>query len=396
MLYIITTESFPNGMAATQRIKCYAKAVVANGEECTVLVVNRLEDRNSPLGNESVAGEMDGYKFRYVGGDTYCGKNRIQNLYFRIKDTLLLLLFILVKCSNNDSILFYSYSSILMNLLLFVAKMKKVKIYCEFCEHPRFQFVSYYKNGKDNSLKLFKKLKSFDGILVISSQLKHLFVENGIDESKLHLVNMAVDAERFSSLQKQKKDEYYYISYCGAADNNKDGVDKLLESFSIVSKKHPLCRLRIIGPIKNNKACNGNIELAKKLGIDDKVDFMGIVSYTKLPQVLKDSDLLVLARPNNLQAQYGFPTKLGEYLLTKNPVVVTDVGDISRFLTDGVNAYIAKDNSPEEFSKKILEAVADPFKSKKVGELGYEVAITEFSQTAISRALGFMHNLKVK
>ena len=49
--------------------------------------------------------------------------------------------------------------------------------------------------------------------------------------------------------------------------------------------------------------------------------------------------MLVLARPDNIQAKGGFPTKLGEYLATGNPVVVTKVGEIPNYLIDGVNAF---------------------------------------------------------
>ena len=30
-VYIVTTEPFPNGLAATGRIKCYAKALISEG-----------------------------------------------------------------------------------------------------------------------------------------------------------------------------------------------------------------------------------------------------------------------------------------------------------------------------------------------------------------------------
>lgn len=70
-----------------------------------------------------------------------------------------------------------------------------------------------------------------------------------------------------------------------------------------------------------------------------------------MPQMLKNAEALVLDRPNSLQAQYGFPTKLGEYLLTGNPVVVTKVGDIPLYLKDGVSALLSEDRNPKEFAE---------------------------------------------
>ena len=43
----------------------------------------------------------------------------------------------------------------------------------------------------------------------------------------------------------------------------------------------------------------------------------------------------------------GFPTKLGEYLASGKPVIVTNVGEISEYLTDRQNAYIIEPNNIE-------------------------------------------------
>ena len=70
MVYLVTTESFPNGMAASQRLRGYAKGLAQLGERCEVLCVNRLEDPAAPLGNAEPRGELEGYAFRYLGGST--------------------------------------------------------------------------------------------------------------------------------------------------------------------------------------------------------------------------------------------------------------------------------------------------------------------------------------
>ena len=74
--------------------------------------------------------------------------------------------------------------------------------------------------------------------------------------------------------------------------------------------------------------------------------------YNEVPQLLMDSEVLALDRPNSIQAQCGFPTKLGEYLLTGNPVVVTKVGDIPLFLEDGVSALLAEKRNAENLPER--------------------------------------------
>ena len=101
--------------------------------------------------------------------------------------------------------------------------------------------------------------------------------------------------------------------------------------------------------------------------------------------------MLALARPDRLQAQNGFPTKLGEYLATGKPVVVTRVGEIPLFIKHGENGYLA-DPTPESFSKQ-LSWVADNYEqAKKTGQNGKKLAENEFSYFVQSKkVLEFMN-----
>ena len=98
-----------------------------------------------------------------------------------------------------------------------------------------------------------------------------------------------------------------------------------------------------------------------------------------MPQLLKNARVLALARPNNLQAQFGFPTKLGEYLLTGNIVVVTSVGDIPLYLKDRENALLAEPSNIEHFAEKMDWALSHPQECELLGARGKEVAIKHFN-----------------
>lgn len=94
---------------------------------------------------------------------------------------------------------------------------------------------------------------------------------------------------------------------------------------------------------------------------------------------MKNAAVLALDRPDSLQAQCGFPTKLGEYLLTENPVIVTKVGDIPLFLKDGETALLAEERNPKEFSSKIIWALEHPEEAAEIGKAGAQVAMREFN-----------------
>ena len=119
-------------------------------------------------------------------------------------------------------------------------------------------------------------------------------------------------------------------------------------------------------------------DLACELRVENNIVFTGVVAPKEMPQLLYNARILALARPDNLQAQNGFPTKLGEYLATGNPVVVTRVGEIPLFIKDMENGFLAEPN-PESFSEK-LSWVADNYEEAlSIGGKGRELAFSEFS-----------------
>ena len=101
---------------------------------------------------------------------------------------------------------------------------------------------------------------------------------------------------------------------------------------------------------------------------------------------------MALSRPNNIQAKGGFPTKLGEYLSTSNPVVITDVGEHSIYLEDAVSAIIVSPGDSLEFAKKILFLLENPDKAKEIGLNGKKVAYKYFDYKSQSENLQYYFN----
>ena len=270
---------------------------------------------------------------------------------------------------SGDTVVVFDAQRLIFELI----NKRGIKVFTERTEHP---FA--YSLRTINMKKYVKVCRHLDGLFVISIALKDYFISNGVPEDKIHIINMTVDPKRFDGLEKQKV-SYPYIAYCGTASNNKDGVNELIKSFAFVSKHYPNYRLYIIGKTPNKGEDESNLRLVETLGIKEKVIFTGIVSSEDMPQLLKNAEMLTLDRPDNLQAKYGFPTKLGEYLLTENPVVVTRVGDIPIFLKDKESALIAEPGNPADFANKIMWVIEHPDQAKTIGKQGAEIARKEFN-----------------
>ena len=268
---------------------------------------------------------------------------------------------------NDDKVLLFGSSE----YAHIFTRSSKARVFQERTEHPSVNPMELSMMQK----KYLRTIPSFDGMFTISYGLKRAM--EGYGAKNVHVVNMLVDQNRFAGIQKTTGESY--IAYCGTASNNKDGVDDLIKAFAIVVKSHPDIKLKIMGkaPTKDDEA--GNLRLVEQLGVADKVEFTGVVPALDMPQMLKNATIVTLARPDSLQAQCGFPTKLGEYLLSENPVVVTKVGDIPLFLIDKQTALLSRDRNPEEFAAKMNWVLEHPDEAAEIGRRGARVALRKFN-----------------
>lgn len=169
--------------------------------------------------------------------------------------------------------------------------------------------------------------------------------------------------------------------------SDKDGVPDLIKSFNIIAKNFNSIKLVLIGDNKDDKKFKIIADAIDESPVKNRIICTGLMDRDYMPNLLINAEILALARPDNIQAKGGFPTKLGEYLSTGNPVVITDVGEHSKYLEDGISAYIVKPGDPIEFAKRISDLLTNPCKAKAIGSMGKKVAYKFFDYRSQSENL---------
>ena len=204
------------------------------------------------------------------------------------------------------------------------------------------------------------------------------------DAKFLHLP-MTVETERFKNISNTIQYKKPYVAFTGTFNNAKDGVDVLIKAFAKVVNKYPDLNLYLAG------FYHYDVDIQKKLiadyGLNDRITYLGILDKEQIPAFVCNATVLVLSRPDSHQAQGGFPTKLGEYLATGNPVCVTKVGEIPNYLEDGVSAFMAIPGNVDSFADAMDRALSNPEEAKKVGANGKKVAETNFSTDVQTKRL---------
>ena len=355
-IFVVRSMFLPNS-AVNNRMMGHLKAFSQSGMEVEAAFISP----NSR--GDKVEESIPNVRFHYCWG-----KSKVRNRFVKRLFSYVWAIKYVLRLPTDASVLLLGVDEYMQLFLL----RKDIKLYYETTEHP-----SLTRNARQISAYV-KRCKRFKHIFVISRSLRQFFLEGGIPEDRLTIVNMTVDPSRFERIEKHS-DKEPYVAYCGTVSNNKDGVDDLLRAFAITLQTHPDVKLYIIGSIPDEAERASNLKLIQDLQIEDNVVLTGIVSATEMPQMLKNAVVMALDRPDSLQAQNGFPTKLGEYLLTGNPVVVTKVGDIPLFLKDGESALLCRDRNTSDFSSKLSWALDHPEEAYEIGASGREIALKTFN-----------------
>jgi glycosyltransferase involved in cell wall biosynthesis len=382
-IIILTTNPFPNGLAGTNRILSYCKGFLYHGYQPMIVCIRPTEPHNN-IFNSSIEGTYNRIKYSYPGGTTI----RVASFWGRrINDLLarrasIRLLFEAMKKREVFFVIFYGNCLSVEFSAILLSRLFKIGIYKEESEHPRV----YFKGNNNNLYSLTKwffinkMYRSYTGLLVMTNSLREYFLTKGVREQKILVVPHTVDIERFAKITCNSKLSfaYEYIAYLGPVNEEKDGVFTLVESFLEVSTICPKIHLVIAGFGTKQEIDMLNLFI-KQLDLIEKVHYIGWIANEDIPLFLDTAKLLASCRSKSFQNEYNFPTKLIEYLATGKPTVTTAPGELTVYLKDRVNIFVAKEADRNSFASKILEVLQDYNFAMKVAQNGKELVRDEFN-----------------
>jgi len=385
---LITTGSYPYGGAVTNRHLSYLKGMAELGTDIKLIVL-QPDNKQSELSIHS-EGEFNGIKYKYATWYLQPPRSIVSKVSNKIKSHLEACRIIKndIQHINRDEIkLIVSVPSVIDILpYLFIRWKYKIPVFHERAEYP-FLGVNGMVQKLLLSFYLHYIIPGFDGIFVISKTLVSYFGKYVNESDKILHLPMTVEHERFDTGKKESNKYGKYIAYCGSMYTDKDGVPDLIEAFNLFCQHNSDTNLLLIGDNRDKIKFKQIENCINSSPFSKRIYCTGWVDRDQMPGYLDNAAVLALARPDNIQAKGGFPTKLGEYLSTRNPVVITDVGEHTEYLSDGVSAYISKPGNTAEFAEKLRLAVSNPDQARKIGEEGKKVALEQFNYKLQARKL---------
>jgi glycosyltransferase involved in cell wall biosynthesis len=386
-LLIAGDVGFPNGTGAEARIHAYAKGLRAAGCEVKVVCLRWSERSAEGAKNRQADGLYHGIPFTYSSGSPYRAATFTRR---RLRDARSALRFArLVRgtlAQPAANVILFSNSALWIVMTVAMCRLAGSACVIEKSEYP-------FVYAPDTTLtrvwaRVFTKTvyRLVDGVIVISTCLERYFLAHVRRGARVIRVPILVDLDEFDLSPADDAPGRDILCYVGHLDHPGE-IDSLLAAFGEIAARFPQWSLRIIGGSSDPRTLDRFRARAADLGLGERVEFTGRVERAELPGLLGEATAFALPRASELFSTAGFPTKLGEYLATAKPVVVTSTGDIPLYLRDGVDAYLVPPDDTPAFAARLAEMFADPLAAREVGARGRETARREFEVVSQCRRL---------
>ena len=173
--------------------------------------------------------------------------------------------------------------------------------------------------------------------IVISSFLKNYYLKKKCNVVQIPILNLSDNYDTPSRDWHELR-----LCYCGSPAK-KDLIVPFVSALKKCLDSGLNICADIVGIDKEQYITQyGNSDLPKN------IRFHGRVSHETAIDILKNSDFSLIIRRNKRYAKAGFPTKMVEAFSNGVGVIATPNGDVSKYVTDGVNGYIVSFEHTEE------------------------------------------------
>lgn len=166
------------------------------------------------------------------------------------------------------------------------------------------------------------------------------------------------------------------VFYVGRIVREK-GIQVLLQAIPQILSKNNQTKFIIAGkgPFLDNLK-----EQANYLGIADRIYFTGFVDDETRNKLYQVADVAVFP---SLYEPFGIVAL--EAMITRTPVVVSNVGGLAEFIKDGENGLTIAPNNPAQLAEKILFLFNNKEKAREISINGYRMVKDKYSWDEIAR-----------
>jgi len=209
-------------------------------------------------------------------------------------------------------------------------------------------------------------LNSAVRVFCYTPRAKNILREHNIT-SPIEIISNGVNCKVFTS--KDEKDKNRQILFVGRLKNGKR-PDALIRGFGKIADEYPNYQLKIVG---DGPMFSDLKALCDEQNIQDKVTFTGELPYDEMPDVYRQSDLLVL--PTETEA--AIPRVVMEAWACETPAIMPNIQEIDSetFKKGGLLC----DGSPDEIYDAVCQLIEDDQLCSTLGSAGRGIVQEKYS-----------------
>ena len=185
-------------------------------------------------------------------------------------------------------------------------------------------------NIRKSKIRLFfyeSKQRLFDGMIIMTKQLCTYYARFSEKNDFVFFLPMTIDVNRFSGITANKK-PYIAVVF---GTHNRDGLADSIRSYiDYVKMYNGAWELLLIGNFSKMPNRSELEQIIENSKISDRIHIFGVARLDEMPQLLADASCLMTTPTEYVSG--GFPTKLGEYMLSGTPVVSTIAGELLDYI----------------------------------------------------------------
>ncbi|AZP12220.1 TIGR04063 family PEP-CTERM/XrtA system glycosyltransferase [Undibacterium parvum] len=207
-------------------------------------------------------------------------------------------------------------------------------------------------------------IKHVDAVTTICEGLRHEIVQRGIAAEKVSVIPNAVNIEDFSVgesadaalAQQLGLDGKLVLGFIGSFYAY-EGLNILLQALPKMLEANPAIHLLLVGGGPQEQQLQ---QLAKQLGVSNKVMFTGRVPHDQVQRYYNLIDVLVYPRLRMRLTDLVTPLKPLEAMAQGRLLAASDVGGHQELIVDGKTGILFKADDPEDLASKVLALLATP------------------------------------
>ena len=384
VVFVSDRLAFPNGMAATNRVRLLARALVEQGVKVKVLTLH-VTELPPVVENRDVRGQAYGIEFEYACGTTTRADSFIERRRREIQGWIVggALLLRLRRHGMLDCVYLYwptHYWTPHYWVVVRFLRALRVPIIRELNERPwNMRRSPTWMEERESPIR------GMAGVVTISGFLADWARQQSQPSRRdLEVLEIPILADVDEQRPDAGRAGAPFVVYA-ASSQYPVATRFVMEAMHRVWETHTECGLVITGTNPNDPDAAWLLKEARQL--DERISLPGHLPRQQLLDLYAGAAALLAPLFDDIGSRARFPTKIGEYLASGRPVVSNAVGEVERIFTDGEDAYIALPGDACAFGDKIVEALVDPQEATRVGLAGRDLARRRFHYAAHGPAL---------